>query len=108
MAEIPTKIPTSRAADASCPRRFQRPLLPHLVLQDRRAKLALVFPGERRHLGGHGGRAVWVGRDVSAPFGGQLRPSDLASFKIPTPFASCCRTFRSVALSIFGLPSFTP
>ena len=35
-------------------------------------------------------------------------PSDLATFKIPTPFASCFRTFRSVALSIFGRPSFTP
>jgi hypothetical protein len=35
-------------------------------------------------------------------------PSDLATFKIPTPFASCCRTFRSVAVSIFGRPSFTP
>jgi len=35
-------------------------------------------------------------------------PSDLATFKIPTPFASCLRTFRSVALSIFGRPSFTP
>ena len=35
-------------------------------------------------------------------------PSDLATFKIPTPFASCFRTFRSVAPSIFGRPSFTP
>src|SRR6516162_10073766 len=35
-------------------------------------------------------------------------PSDLATFKIPTPFASCLRTFRSVAPSIFGRPSFTP
>ena len=35
-------------------------------------------------------------------------PSDLATFKIPTPFASCFRTFRSVALSIFGRPSFSP
>src|SRR5215831_11969376 len=35
-------------------------------------------------------------------------PSDLATFKIPTPFASCFRTFRSVALSIFGRPSFAP
>jgi hypothetical protein len=35
-------------------------------------------------------------------------PSDFATFKIPTPFASCFRTFRSVALSIFGRPSFTP
>jgi hypothetical protein len=35
-------------------------------------------------------------------------PSDLATFKIPTPFASCFRAFRSVALSIFGRPSFTP
>ena len=35
-------------------------------------------------------------------------PSDLATFKIPTPFASCFRTFRSVVLSIFGRPSFTP
>src|SRR5262245_25062754 len=26
-------------------------------------------------------------------------PSDLATFKIPTPFASCCRTFRSVAFA---------
>ena len=34
-------------------------------------------------------------------------PSDLATFKIPRPFASCCRTFRSVALSIFGQQSFT-
>src|SRR5215472_14608701 len=34
-------------------------------------------------------------------------PSDLATFKIPTPFVSCFRTFRSVALSIFGWPSFT-
>jgi hypothetical protein len=34
--------------------------------------------------------------------------SDLATFKIPTPFASCFRTFRSVAMSIFGRPSFTP
>jgi hypothetical protein len=33
--------------------------------------------------------------------------SDLATFSIPTPFASCCRTFRSVALSMFGRPSFT-
>src|SRR5262249_338234 len=32
-------------------------------------------------------------------------PSDLATLKIPTPFASCCRTFRSVALSIFGRPN---
>src|SRR5262249_37765944 len=30
------------------------------------------------------------------------------SFNIPTPFASCFRTFRSVALSIFGRSSFTP
>ena len=29
-------------------------------------------------------------------------PSDLATFKIPTPFASCFRTLRSVVLSIFG------
>src|SRR5262245_18300517 len=35
------------------------------------------------------------------------RPSDLATVKISTPFASCCPTFRSVALSIFGRPSFT-
>ena len=35
-------------------------------------------------------------------------PSDLATFKIPTPFASCFRTLRSVVLSIFGRPSFTP
>ena len=35
-------------------------------------------------------------------------PSDLATFKMPTPFASCFRTFRSVAPSIFGRPSFTP
>jgi len=34
-------------------------------------------------------------------------PSDLATFKIPTPFASSLRTFRSVAPSIFGRPSFT-
>ena len=34
-------------------------------------------------------------------------PSDLAAFKIPMPFAGVC-TFRSVALSIFGRPSFTP
>jgi hypothetical protein len=34
-------------------------------------------------------------------------PSDLATFKIPTPFASCFRTFRSAALSIFGRASFT-
>jgi hypothetical protein len=32
----------------------------------------------------------------------------MATFKMPTPFASCFRTFRSVALCIFGLPSFTP
>ena len=35
-------------------------------------------------------------------------PSDLATFKIPMPFASCFRTLRSVVLSIFGRPSFTP
>jgi hypothetical protein len=35
-------------------------------------------------------------------------PSDFATFKMPTPFASCFRTFRSVAPSIFGRPSFTP
>src|SRR5262245_51055358 len=35
-------------------------------------------------------------------------PSDLATFKIPTPFASCFRTLRSVVLSTFGRPSFTP
>ena len=35
-------------------------------------------------------------------------PSDLATFEIPMPFASCFRTLRSVVLSIFGLPSFTP
>jgi hypothetical protein len=35
-------------------------------------------------------------------------PSDLATFKMPIPFASCLRTFRSVAPSIFGRPSFTP
>src|SRR5262249_19582345 len=35
-------------------------------------------------------------------------PRDLATFKIPTPFASWFRTFRSVALSILGRPSFTP
>ena len=29
-------------------------------------------------------------------------PSDLATFKIPTPFASCFRTLRSIVLSIFG------
>ena len=29
-------------------------------------------------------------------------PSDLATFKIPMPFASCFRTLRSVVLSIFG------
>jgi hypothetical protein len=34
--------------------------------------------------------------------------SDLATFNIPTPFASCFRTLSSVALSIFGWPSFTP
>jgi hypothetical protein len=45
-------------------------------------------------------RAVTVGEVPIA--------SDLATFKIPTPFAPCCRTFRSVALSIFGRPSFTP
>src|SRR5262245_52989430 len=32
-------------------------------------------------------------------------PSDLATFNIPTPFASCFRTLRSVALSIFGRPN---
>jgi hypothetical protein len=32
-------------------------------------------------------------------------PSYLATFKIPMPFASCCRTFRSVAVSIFGRPN---
>jgi hypothetical protein len=31
-------------------------------------------------------------------------PSDLATFKIPRPFASCFRTFRSVSLSMFGRP----
>jgi hypothetical protein len=35
-------------------------------------------------------------------------PSDLATFKIPTPFASSLRTLRLVVLSIFGRPSFTP
>ena len=35
-------------------------------------------------------------------------PSDLATFKIPMPFASCFRALRSVVLSIFGRPSFTP
>jgi len=35
-------------------------------------------------------------------------PSDLATFKMPTTFASSFRTLRSVALSIFGRPSFTP
>jgi hypothetical protein len=35
-------------------------------------------------------------------------PSDLATFKIPMPFASCLRTLRSVVLFIFGRPSFTP
>ena len=35
-------------------------------------------------------------------------PSDLATFKIPTPFASCFRTLRSGVLSSFGRPSFTP
>src|SRR5262249_2867355 len=35
-------------------------------------------------------------------------PSDLATFNIPTPFASCSRTFRSVALSIFDRLSLTP
>jgi hypothetical protein len=35
-------------------------------------------------------------------------PSDLATFKIPTPFAGSLRTFRSVTRSIFGRPSFTP
>src|SRR6516225_4841463 len=34
-------------------------------------------------------------------------PSDLATFKMPTPFASCFRTLRSAALSVFGRPSFT-
>ena len=29
-------------------------------------------------------------------------PSDLATFKIPMPFASCFRTLRSVVVSIFG------
>ena len=33
-------------------------------------------------------------------------PSDLATFRIH--FAICFRTLRSVALSIFGRPSFTP
>jgi hypothetical protein len=33
-------------------------------------------------------------------------PSDLATFKIPTPFASFFRIFRST--SILGRPSFTP
>ena len=33
-------------------------------------------------------------------------PSDLATFKIPTPFASSLRTFRSVTRSIFGRPSW--
>jgi hypothetical protein len=32
-------------------------------------------------------------------------PSDLATFKIPMPFASSFRTLRSVVLSIFGRPS---
>src|SRR6201990_2401486 len=36
------------------------------------------------------------------------RPRSLAFFKIPVPFASCLRTFRSVALSIFGRPSLAP
>ena len=43
--------------------------------------------------------------------GGSVSPhasSDLATFKIPMPFASCFRTLRSVVLSIFGRPSFTP
>jgi hypothetical protein len=35
-------------------------------------------------------------------------PSNFATFKIPIPFVSCLRTLRSVALSIFGRPSFTP
>src|SRR5262245_18055133 len=35
-------------------------------------------------------------------------PSDLATFKIPMPFASCFRTFSSVALSIFDRPSLPP
>src|SRR5262249_19122167 len=35
-------------------------------------------------------------------------PREFATFKIPTPLASCFRAFRSVALSIFGRPSFTP
>jgi hypothetical protein len=35
-------------------------------------------------------------------------PSALATLKIPIPFASCFRTLRSVVLSIFGRPSFTP
>jgi hypothetical protein len=35
-------------------------------------------------------------------------PSDLATFRIPVPFASCFRTLRSVVLSIFGRPIFTP
>ena len=62
----------------------------------------------------------WVGGRISTriPSGGMLlqlnslamrctvpvpMPSDLATLNIPTPFASCFRTFRSVALSIFGL-----
>src|SRR6516225_9893565 len=32
-------------------------------------------------------------------------PSDLATLKIQTPYASCFRTLRSVALSICGRPS---
>ncbi len=43
--------------------------------------------------------------------GGSVSPhasSDLATFKIPMPFASSFRTLRSVVLSIFGRPSFTP
>ena len=62
----------------------------------------------------------WVGGRISTriPSGGMLlqlnslamrctvpvpMPSDLATLNMPTPFASCFRTFRSVALSIFGL-----
>jgi hypothetical protein len=52
--------------------------------------VSLARATERRHHRHHAHDLVAL-HDVPIP-------SDLATFKMPTPFASCFRTFRSVAL----------
>jgi hypothetical protein len=96
-AHLPSALGTCGSAQTGgwgvCARPRLRPLA-RLLCSQRQKEASIVF----LH---HSSFAMrWT---VPVPM-----PSDLATFKIPTPFASCFRTFRSVALSIFGRPSFTP